>query len=941
MLGKSIFKKVAVSALIITSLNFFSCGNFLEGSNLTDELQEEIDYINATEVVVRVAPRTSNHGDMVENGGEVVFKVGYSKTIEFNLKDNYEFIGWAAKDRSSKKEYTDAVEFIPLSEKSSKTQKVIATLLKKVDNLQIMPVCKVINDTVAPEISSDYNFALTPEQLGKQNDMLKKTYSSWNNADYKSHHTKSVWLDFKITESDFEAAENYILYVEEILLKDINGNSPNSITEFKKAGLFTETDTDGTFEIKYEYPFTSGGNGIVQLNIYAMDSEENKSSRITCFVLKDTNIFSTIEMKLTNPEWNTYKQISQNVDKLSFTIKNCFDEYYTSLRTEPEEMTVSIKEENNQITVKQIEHKTETVDANVTLNIKDTSKNYSIKISVQDLAGNTYSQTVSRLAASQNNFTYLYDQAAKALQIINEDDDSLLIYYADFNPAAEENQQKAISHILMENNICTIQNIDLTSADKKLYLISQPVAIGGLAGSDGFLSKTIILSAADVLLKSDSVEEDTPQFSYEYDSCGSGSASYMFTMKLNETDLMMYDSMYAKGGFSADTNSEEITDNYMASTVYGDEVYFTFETKYLAPKFDNDITSSANRNLILILGGISDGEVYETKKVINTKDLKIEDNIPPKVFVAEAENKKNTSERNIVKIRKPIDRSGIEEKNGQCSFDLMYFPEGQSQNSKTITVSYNKSSAEEFITVRLPILTNANYVLMPLVADKKKNEIITESYTHLVNGGYFTTKPSVTYIPSSGENAAVQTVSMDLTGYTQYTDYSFTIEYFNPAQNKWIVKETSSDFTRTGNVLSRSYTDMDGKFIRVSFYAWYSETGSAFGEDAVLIYAQPVVAFAGEGTSYSNNIYEGYGGLTIDCDSPCLVQTYFSEQNNGTSVENWETNCYSNRKINSKYFTSRGIYEINESLITKGCFYVVIACFSDGTKILTNVRQIE
>ena len=291
--------------------------------------KKEIDYINATEVVVRVAPRTSNHGDMVENGGEVVFKVGYSKTIEFNLKDNYEFIGWAAKDRSSKKEYTDAVEFIPLSEKSSKTQKVTATLLKKVDNLQIMPVCKVINDTVAPEISSDYNFALTPEQLGKQNDMLKKTYSSWNNADYKSHHTKSVWLDFKITESDFEAAENYFLYVEEILLKDINGNSPNSITEFKKAGLFTETDTDGTFEIKYEYPFTSGGNGIVQLNIYAMDSEENKSSRITCFVLKDTNIFSTIEMKLTNPEWNTYKQISQNVDKLSFTIKNCFDEYYT------------------------------------------------------------------------------------------------------------------------------------------------------------------------------------------------------------------------------------------------------------------------------------------------------------------------------------------------------------------------------------------------------------------------------------------------------------------------------------------------------------------------------------------------------------------------------------------------------------------------------------
>ena len=223
--------------------------------------------------------------------------------------------------------------------------------------------------------------------------------------------------------------------------------------------------------------------------------------------------------------------------------------------------------------------------------------------------------------------------------------------------------------------------------------------------------------------------------------------------------------------------------------------------------------------------------------------------------------------------------------------------------------------------------------------NEKKNEIITESYTHSVNGGYFTTKPTVTYTPPSEESTSVQTVSMDLAGYTQYTDYCFTVEYFNPIQNKWVVKETSSDFTKTDTILSRSYTDLDGKFIRVSFYAWYNAKGTSFGEDAVLIYAQPVVAFAGESTSYSNNIYEGYGGLTIDCDSPCLVQTYCSEQNNGTSVENWETFCYSSRKVNAKYFTSRGIYSISESSIEKGSYYVIIAYFSDGTKILTDVRQ--
>lgn len=944
VLKRSAARTLLAASLLSISMVFFSCENFLEGSKLADELKEEIDYINADEVTVRVAPRTSNHGDMVENGGEVLFKVGYSKTIEFNLKDNYEFSGWIVKDRSSKTEYTDVVKFTPLSESSSKTQKVEALLLKKVENLHIVPVCKVINDTVAPNISSDYKFALNKEQLGKQNDLLKKAFSSWKTDDYKTHHAKSVWLNFKITETDFENAENYSLYVEEILLKDVNGNSPNSITEFNQKGLFKDTAADGTFELNYEYPFTSGGNGIVQLNIYAMDSRGNKSDRITCYVLKDTNISASIETKLSNSECNTYQKISQNVKNLSFTVTNLFDEYYSSnslsKKTEASEMKLTVKEKDNKFAISSVAHTTQTVNANVPLNMTDSSKNYSIVISIEDEVGNVLTQTVSRLAASSNNFTYVYNDSENTLQIINEDDEPLIIYYADFDPAAQANQQKTISHVVMENNICTIQNVDLSTAAKKLYLISQPLAIGGLAGSDGFLSKTVELTGGNVVL--DKAGDDfEPAFDYEYESCGSGSASYMFTLLLDEDDLDMFDTMYAKGGFSSDIASEEIEDNYIASTVYSDEVYFTFETKYLAPKFDNDTTSTSNRNLILIVGGIIDDEVYETKKVIATNTLKIEDNIPPKVYVAGEENKKNTSERNVIKIRKPVDRSGIEEKSGQCSFDLMYFPEGQSQNGKTITVSYNPSTADDFITVKLPVLTNANYVLMPLVGDKKKNRIITQSYTHLVNGGYFTTKPRVTYTAASGENPAVQKISMDLTGYTQYTDYCFTIEYYSTSQNKWIVKETAGDFTRTGNVLSREYTDLDDKFVRVSFYAWYSENDSTLGEDAVLIYAEPTVAFAGAGTTYSNNIYEGYGGLTIDCNSPCLVQTYYSEQNNGTSVENWETNCYSSRKINPSYYTARGIYTINESSIPKGSYYVIIAYFSDGAKILTNVRQKE
>lgn len=128
------FKKVEF--LLMTGLMslFVSCENFLNGSKLRDQLEEEIAYANAQSFSVRIAADKGT-GTIVTGAGDKSVKVNDQLTLEFEVDEGYIFLYWTAIDKDTGAELSDCVEFSPKNKEAT-----VAKILEQ-ENITIKPVC--------------------------------------------------------------------------------------------------------------------------------------------------------------------------------------------------------------------------------------------------------------------------------------------------------------------------------------------------------------------------------------------------------------------------------------------------------------------------------------------------------------------------------------------------------------------------------------------------------------------------------------------------------------------------------------------------------------------------------------------------------------------------------------------------------------------------------
>lgn len=128
------FKKVEF--LLITGLMslLVSCENFLNGSKLRNQLEEEIAYANAQSFSVRIATDKGT-GTIVTGAGDKSVKVNDQLTLEFEVDEGYIFLYWTAIDKDTGAELSDCVEFFPKNKEAT-----VAKILKQ-ENITIKPVC--------------------------------------------------------------------------------------------------------------------------------------------------------------------------------------------------------------------------------------------------------------------------------------------------------------------------------------------------------------------------------------------------------------------------------------------------------------------------------------------------------------------------------------------------------------------------------------------------------------------------------------------------------------------------------------------------------------------------------------------------------------------------------------------------------------------------------
>lgn len=152
MIKKTLF--VLAGALLFL---FTSCENFMSGSDVKDQLEKQIAYSNAKSFILIISQDTTMGSFL--SSGEKECKVGYSITVQFNVKkDAYIFKGLKAVNASDTDlSMDDCVEFQVTDHDDQKgIYKVSIKLLKEANDILIVPDCTVIPNVIKEECKPEY-----------------------------------------------------------------------------------------------------------------------------------------------------------------------------------------------------------------------------------------------------------------------------------------------------------------------------------------------------------------------------------------------------------------------------------------------------------------------------------------------------------------------------------------------------------------------------------------------------------------------------------------------------------------------------------------------------------------------------------------------------------------------------------------------------------------
>jgi len=290
MFGRNYFNKNACrrilkQALILLSAStcFWSCSNFLDGNQLFQELNSEIEYQNAKETELLIQAEV-NQGKTNPNGSQKK-KMGYEFEIKFNSSENYQFHQWIVVDSETGKPIDSAVTF---EDKSSSSTK--AVVHKETANMWIKPECFLI-----PKVTG-----IIPEYKATGKEQDSSIIITFNNP-VKKEDFDGTFANIEITMDDQDLLMGEDCYFElselsadgkQVTIKTIKSKRllpEDSLFAYKnidvKIKLSALTDINNTaFKEDFDYTYKINKNTdnvipeLVDLKIYRTKNEDGSYS---------------------------------------------------------------------------------------------------------------------------------------------------------------------------------------------------------------------------------------------------------------------------------------------------------------------------------------------------------------------------------------------------------------------------------------------------------------------------------------------------------------------------------------------------------------------------------------------------------------------------------------------------------------------------------------
>ncbi len=255
-------KKLFIIISSLTFLLFVSCDNFMNGSDVQNQLEQLIDVANAKSNTILISNDTTQGAFL--SSGEKECKVGYSIDLQFSVKkDSYIFKALEAVNKNSPADkLNNFVKFEETStakEKEDGIYKYKVTLLEESDNILIQPVCILIPkvNLVKPELiptgyDQDEIIQIT---FNKAIDSTSNQFENFNNISIFSDN--SDLKDF--FDEPYLSGENKILNLRpkqnrHILAPDSNQKMNVTVsvdlTKIKDSdGLFLQENLTHTYRI--------------------------------------------------------------------------------------------------------------------------------------------------------------------------------------------------------------------------------------------------------------------------------------------------------------------------------------------------------------------------------------------------------------------------------------------------------------------------------------------------------------------------------------------------------------------------------------------------------------------------------------------------------------------------------------------------------------------
>ncbi len=335
--------KITLSLLILLfTILFTSCENFLKSKDVSDELNRKIAYANAPKTTVKMRVDNSDYGDIYPPS--VTVAEGDTFEVEFTQKQAAVFKYWMITNPQTGEELGEDCLVITAERLTSNnaektiTRKITVQVNSLPEDAEIRPKCYFPTEQVPPEFlklniaRNEADVLAGTNLITVEDNPVLNTFEHYADKQYygeddeaatvavkaniEAHHVNSIWIDLEGYDANSGVDE---VEIQEKLLRDTAGQeSLNNNIYTKTYQLVSDQNSkESSAKLTINHTFKCTEDGVVRVFIILRDKSGNETVK-AIDLIKDT--YCDVSATLTSADQNYILKAASENNKATYNL---------------------------------------------------------------------------------------------------------------------------------------------------------------------------------------------------------------------------------------------------------------------------------------------------------------------------------------------------------------------------------------------------------------------------------------------------------------------------------------------------------------------------------------------------------------------------------------------------------------------------------------------